>query len=34
MNHPNWSNATTTAFGKVQAKTGSREVPVAARFEF
>ena len=38
MNHPNWSNPTTTAtsaaFGKVQAKTGNRDVQVAARLEF
>lgn len=38
LNHPNWSNPTTTptsaSFGKVQAKTGAREVQLALRFDF
>ena len=38
LNHPNWSNPSTTptsaAFGKVQAKTGNREMQVALRLEF
>jgi hypothetical protein len=38
MNHPNWGNPTTSptsaAFGKVQSKSGNREIQVAVRVEF
>ena len=38
LNHPNWSNPVTTttsaSFGRVQSKTGSREVQLALRFDF
>ena len=38
LNHPNWSNPNTTttsaSFGRVQSKTGSREVQLALRFDF
>jgi hypothetical protein len=38
FNHPNWSNPnvtpTSSAFGRVQSKSGNRELQVALRLEF
>lgn len=38
LNHPNWGNPSTSptsaAFGKVQSKSGSRDIQLAMRFEF
>lgn len=38
LNHPNWSNPSTSptsaAFAKIQSKSGNREIQVAARLEF
>lgn len=38
FNHPNWSNPnvtpTSSAFGRVQAKSGNREIQLALRFDF
>ncbi len=38
LNHPNWSNpnvtATSSSFGRVQAKTGNRDVQLALRLDF
>ena len=38
LNHPNWNNPnvtpTSSSFGRVQGKTGNRDIQVALRFEF